>query len=462
MSEIQPIRVTHIISCPASGGAEVYVKDLSIAAVHAGHSASIVFLDRAEEVGRDEAYQRNFLKQLDSEGVKYEFIGAKARRNPLFGWLRTRQVLGQFESEVVHAHLFYGIFFAIGCGLPVIYTRHGIGLRLPKMAYRIIINRIVSSYVGISVACAAMLRDGGCRPVVQINNGVSASRLRVTDAGTGGASKAATQLAAPFTFLAVGRLIKLKNYPRLLAALAEVPVDKPWRLQIAGEGRDRERGEEAEAVGAGAGEVLDGVLRVRHEAEDAAGIVLETGDLGAGAVDVLAIKQGGVAVLDVFFGIAGFTDEAAFRMGESELGIHRAYLHATEWDPDRPADPFARRMVPLTPRYSAGLVASMEREETYRLGLEFYYTGRQSLDDNPYRERSRPYVIVGMLGERWITTRAGVARVFLNLENIGNVRQTREDPLLLPARGKGGRWTTDAWTDLGGFTVNGGVRLTLP
>ncbi|HET6680980.1 MAG TPA: TonB-dependent receptor plug domain-containing protein [Gemmatimonadaceae bacterium] len=139
-----------------------------------------------------------------------------------------------------------------------------------------------------------------------------------------------------------------------------------------------------------------------------------------------------------------------------------AYLRATEWDPDAPADPFARRAVPLTPRYSAGLVASVEQEETYRLGLEFYYTGRQSLDDNPYRDRSRPYVIVGMLGERWITTGVGSARVFLNLENIGNVRQTREDPLLLPARGRGGRWTTDAWTDLGGFTVNGGVRLTFP
>ena len=38
------------------------------------------------------------------------------------------------------------------------------------------------------------------------------------------------------------------------------------------------------------------------------------------------------------------------------------------------------------------------------------------------------------------------------------MRQTRYDPLL-PVRGAGGRWTTDAWTELAGFTVNGGVRL---
>ena len=117
--------------------------------------------------------------------------------------------------------------------------------------------------------------------------------------------------------------------------------------------------------------------------------------------------------------------------------------------------------MPLTPRHAVGVVAAVERHGASRVGLEVYYTGRQSLDENPYRTVSRPYVVVGLLGERAFETRAGVARVFLNLENLTNVRQTRWDPLLLPERGLGGRWTTDAWTDLVGFTLNGGVRLTL-
>lgn len=87
-----------------------------------------------------------------------------------------------------------------------------------------------------------------------------------------------------------------------------------------------------------------------------------------------------------------------------------------------------------------------------------YYTGRQRLDENPYRSESRPYLIVGLMGERAITTRAGTARLFLNLENLTNVRQTRTDRLVLPSRGAGGRWTTDAWNNLVGFTLNGGVR----
>ncbi len=143
--------------------------------------------------------------------------------------------------------------------------------------------------------------------------------------------------------------------------------------------------------------------------------------------------------------------------GRARVTASYAHLRATEWDVDRGAA--FRRDVPLAPRHTAGIVASFEEEEQGRVGLELYYTGRQSLVDNPYRTSSRPYLIVGMLGERWLRTSVGVARVFINLENIGNVRQTQFDPLLLPSRGPGGRWTTDAWTELVGFTMNGGVRL---
>ena len=144
------------------------------------------------------------------------------------------------------------------------------------------------------------------------------------------------------------------------------------------------------------------------------------------------------------------------------LRVTASYTHlrATECDPDAPlAAGCARRPVPLTPRHAAAVVASVEREGISRVGLELYYTGRQPLDDDPYRAESRPYLLVGLLAERAVETRAGVARLFLNLENLGDVRQTRWDPLLRPTRGRGGRWTTDAWTDLTGFTANGGVRL---
>ena len=136
-------------------------------------------------------------------------------------------------------------------------------------------------------------------------------------------------------------------------------------------------------------------------------------------------------------------------------------LRATECAPEQSVVQCVRRDVPLTPRVSAGLVSAVEWEGVQRVGLEVYYTGQQSLEENPYRQTSRPYVIVGLLGERVFKTPMGAMRVFVNLENITNVRQTRFDPLRLPARGMGGRWATDAWTDLVGFTTNAGIRWSL-
>ena len=90
-----------------------------------------------------------------------------------------------------------------------------------------------------------------------------------------------------------------------------------------------------------------------------------------------------------------------------------------------------------------------------RLGLELYYTGKQTLSDNPYRKKSKPYLHIGLLGE---INLKGV-RLFLNLENILNVRQTRIDPLLRETRNQMGDWTVSAWSPLEGFIANAGVRL---
>jgi iron complex outermembrane receptor protein len=115
-----------------------------------------------------------------------------------------------------------------------------------------------------------------------------------------------------------------------------------------------------------------------------------------------------------------------------------------------------RRAIPLTPRHTAGLVAMWEQHDRGRLGLEAYYTGRQQLEDNPYRSESRPYFELGALAE--FAIRDGV-RIFLNLENLLDVRQSKYDPLLLPTRARDGRWAVDAWAPLEGFIANAGIRL---
>ena len=90
-----------------------------------------------------------------------------------------------------------------------------------------------------------------------------------------------------------------------------------------------------------------------------------------------------------------------------------------------------------------------------RIGIEGYYTGRQQLDDNPYRSRSRPYFELGVLAEITLSE----VSLFVNAENILDIRQTKYDPLLLPQRAPDGSWTVDAWAPTDGFVLNGGIRF---
>ena len=110
---------------------------------------------------------------------------------------------------------------------------------------------------------------------------------------------------------------------------------------------------------------------------------------------------------------------------------------------------------PLTPKNSLGLVGMWEKDP-WRVGVEYYFTGAQRLEANPYRSRSEGYSILGMLAER----KFGRFRVFLNAENLTGVRQTSFDSLVLPAQAIDGRWTVDAWAPLDGRTFNAGLRVT--
>lgn len=136
--------------------------------------------------------------------------------------------------------------------------------------------------------------------------------------------------------------------------------------------------------------------------------------------------------------------------GTSIVGTY-AWTRATELDLVRAG----RRETPLTPRHAVTFTAIRESEAWGRIGIEAYYTGRQALDEDPYRSSSRSYVLVGLLGER----RVGRFRLFVNAENLGDVRQTKDAPLVRPARRPDGRWTVDAWAPLDGVVVNGGIRV---
>ena len=148
----------------------------------------------------------------------------------------------------------------------------------------------------------------------------------------------------------------------------------------------------------------------------------------------------------------GFEALAIWRLEHASIVANYAYVRAREGDNS------GRMDVPLTPRHSVGIdgMWTWADGRDGRLGIEWFYTGVQRLDANPYRPLSRPYNVFGVLVER----RVWRARLFLNGENLTDVRQTRWDPIVRPSRGVDGRWTVDGWAPLDGRTINGGVRFT--
>ncbi|HYL73336.1 MAG TPA: TonB-dependent receptor [Bryobacteraceae bacterium] len=145
---------------------------------------------------------------------------------------------------------------------------------------------------------------------------------------------------------------------------------------------------------------------------------------------------------------AGIEFLGTLRKAPFSATLSYTYVHSRQFE-------FGERVdTPLTPRQSFGIVGMWEKEKAGRIGVESYYTGHQRLEENPYRTESKAYVLFGLLAEHAF----GGFRLFVNVENLGNVRQTRWDPLLRPDRGIDGRWTVDAWAPLDGRVLNGGVR----
>jgi iron complex outermembrane receptor protein len=87
--------------------------------------------------------------------------------------------------------------------------------------------------------------------------------------------------------------------------------------------------------------------------------------------------------------------------------------------------------------------------------VEWFYTGRQRLEANPFRDESVPFTTIGLLAERAF----GKVRVFVNVEDLNNVRLPQYHPLIRPSQGADGRWTVDGWAPLDGRNINGGIRV---
>ena len=226
------MKIAHFISAPASGGVEVFIKDLSISLTKSGVSVVIIFLSTAKDAGRDESFERKYLQELGSHGVDYFFIGNECRKNIIKGVYRLNKVIRDSNIDVLHSHMPYGVLFSLFKTVPVIYTHHSIEARLNKTTY-FLFNLIIDKYVGISDICSESLKKSTGENVTTIRNSVDFNkfnnfiRLR---------SK-----ADQYTILMVGRISEQKDYLTMIEAISKLPkrILDIIEVKVAGEGKEQ-------------------------------------------------------------------------------------------------------------------------------------------------------------------------------------------------------------------------------
>lgn len=225
--------IAHIISAPASGGAENFVRDLTKAIARRGVKAHIAFLGHGADLGRSQDFERHFLADLASSDVGYVFLGSEARGRPWLGASRLRHFLEEEQITIVHSHLAFGNVFASCQRRPLVYTHHSENRRFSPAWYWFF-NRIVDQYIGISSKCADTLRGATGRDVLLLRNGVDPAKFK---------SRRVKGIHGKVRLVTVGRLHPHKNHNLMIEAVANLPevLRSQVKLTIIGEGTNEAR-----------------------------------------------------------------------------------------------------------------------------------------------------------------------------------------------------------------------------
>jgi len=110
------------------------------------------------------------------------------------------------------------------------------------------------------------------------------------------------------------------------------------------------------------------------------------------------------------------------------------------------------RTVTLIPRSKVNSALVIEKESSFKTGVEFYFASRQTLDD---RSRSRSTAEVGIFGEKTF----GKFSLFINAENLTDVRQGKYGLVVFPPHQNPA--FAELYTHTEGRIFNGGIKIRL-
>jgi iron complex outermembrane receptor protein/outer membrane receptor for ferrienterochelin and colicins len=108
------------------------------------------------------------------------------------------------------------------------------------------------------------------------------------------------------------------------------------------------------------------------------------------------------------------------------------------------------QFLPLLPKHKINSALLFEKAENFKAGIEAYYTGKQFLRDG---FKTRPYLEVGLFAEKTF----GKYSLFINAENITDVRQGKYTPVVFPPHQN--PTFSEIYTHTEGRVFNGGIKI---
>lgn len=110
------------------------------------------------------------------------------------------------------------------------------------------------------------------------------------------------------------------------------------------------------------------------------------------------------------------------------------------------------QFLPLTPKSKLNSALLFEKGESFKTGIEAYYTSSQFLSN---RFRTQPYWVFGIFGEKMF----GKFSLFINAENITDTRQGRFTQVVFPPHQNPS--FSEIYTHTEGRVINGGIKIRL-
>lgn len=231
------MKIAHVIGSLGVGGGERVALDLASGQKRRGADVIAVSLEEPADGPMGAEYA--------ARGVEVVRVRKRAGLDATLP-LRLARALRRFGAEVVHTHnpppLIYGAPASRLARAACVHTKHGANA-MPSARRRLVrlASRWCDAFVAVSATTAEQARaqrEVDARKLATIENGIDLSRFTPSEEAR---QAVRAELAiAPHAFVVgtVGRLVKEKNQPLLVRAMAPL-LSSTLQLVIAGDGPER-------------------------------------------------------------------------------------------------------------------------------------------------------------------------------------------------------------------------------